>query len=88
MSSGELIGIMKDAVFTALMMAAPFLVVSVVIGILISIFQAATQINEQNITFVPKILATALLLIFLSSWLINVISDFTNRLFTNINSYL
>lgn len=88
MSAGEVIAIMKDAVSTAMMMAMPFLIVSIVIGIVISVFQAATQIHDQNIIFVPKILATAVLLIFLSSWLINTIVGFTQRLFSSINTFM
>ncbi len=80
-SQGEILSICKDAVMTALMLAAPFLIASIVLGIIISVFQAATQIHEQTITFVPKILATGALLIFLGSWLISVISSFTRHIF-------
>ncbi|MDF2684834.1 MAG: fliQ [Clostridia bacterium] len=88
MSQGEVISIFKDAINTAMLMSAPFLIVSIVLGVIISVFQAATQIHEQNIAFVPKILATSLLLIFLCSWLITVIIEFTERILSNINSYI
>jgi flagellar biosynthetic protein FliQ len=88
LSTGDLIAILKDAVSTAIMMAMPFLLVSIIIGVVISVFQAATQIHDQNIIFVPKILATAVLLIFLSTWLINTIVGFTERLFSNINAFM
>lgn len=81
MSQGEILTICKDAVMTALMLAAPFLIASILIGIIISVFQAATQIHEQTITFVPKILATGALMIFLGSWLISVITSFTRHIF-------
>lgn len=84
MSQGDLIAICKDAVMTALMVSAPFLVISLVIGLAISVIQAATQIHEQNIVFVPKIVATGLLLIFLGSWIITVMTEFTQRIFTLI----
>ena len=84
MSQGEVLSICKDAVLTALMLAAPFLIISMIIGIIISEFQAATQINEQTITFVPKIIAIALILLFLGSWLISAMSSFTNNIFTHI----
>jgi flagellar biosynthetic protein FliQ len=84
MPQGDLIAICKDAVMTALMVSAPFLVVSLVIGLAISVIQAATQIHEQNIVFVPKIVATGLLLIFLGSWIITVMTEFTQRIFAFI----
>ena len=84
MSQGELISVCKDAVMTALMVSAPFLLNSLVIGLAISVIQAATQIHEQNIVFVPKIVATGLLLIFLGSWIITVMTEFTERIFALI----
>ena len=88
MSQGDVISICKDAIITALLLSAPFLIVSIVIGVIISVFQAATQIHEQTIAFVPKILAIALVLIFLGSWMINVMVDFTQKLFGSINSLM
>ena len=88
MTQSEVLSIFKDTMLTALLMASPFLAVSLIIGIVVSVFQAATQIHEQNIVFVPKILATALLLIFMGSWLMSIIVAFTERLFSNVNSFL
>ncbi len=88
MSQGEIISVMKDTVTTALIMAAPFLVVSVAIGLIVSIFQAATQIHEQNIGFVFKIVAIGVILVVLCSWLITTIVDYTNRTFSNIQSFM
>jgi flagellar biosynthetic protein FliQ len=88
MSQGDIIAVTKDTVTTALLMAAPFLVVSVAIGIIISIIQAATQIHEQNIGFVFKIVAIGIMLVALCSWLITTIVDFTNRTFSNIGSFM
>lgn len=84
MTQGEILSICKDAVVTALTISGPFLIASIVIGLVISIFQAATQIHEQTITFVPKILATALIAIFSGSWIMTVLINFTTRLFENI----
>lgn len=88
MSQGDILAIVKDAVYTALLMAAPFLVASLAIGLIISVLQAATQIHEQNISFVPKIVAVALLLILLGSWLMTQMSEFTTRTFSNIASMM
>ena len=63
-----------------------FLIASLIIGIVISVFQAATQIHEQTITFVPKILSAALILLFIGAWIINVIVGFTENIFTMINN--
>lgn len=84
MAQGDLISICKDAVTTALLISAPFLIVSLVIGLIISVIQAATQIHEQNITFVPKIIATGLILIFLGPWIITLMTEFTQRIFSQI----
>lgn len=86
MLQGDILTICKDAVTTSLMLSAPFLVVSLVIGIVISVFQAATQIHEQTITFVPKIISTALILVSLGSWIISVMISFTNTVFKLIGS--
>ena len=88
MTQGDIISICKDAVMTGLMLSAPVLVVSMVIGIVISVFQAATQIHEQTIAFVPKIVAIALILIFLGSWMLNIMVGFTQKLFASIVNYI
>jgi len=80
MSQGDVLTIFKDAVWLILKLSAPFLLVSIVIGLVISIFQAATQIHEQTITFVPKIVAIALLLIGLGSWMLTSMTDFFNTI--------
>lgn len=88
MSQGEIISICKDAIVTAFIISAPFLIASMVIGIIISVFQAATQIHDQTIAFVPKILAVALVIIFLGAWIINVMVNFTQKLFAGINQWV
>jgi len=85
MVQGDLLIIGKEAIMTALIVSAPFLVISLVIGIIVSVFQAATQIHEQNIVFVPKIIACALILIFLGSWMMTTMTEFTNNIFAFIN---
>ena len=72
---------------TGLMISAPFLGVSLIIGIIVSVFQAATQIHEQNIVFVPKIIATGIILVVLGSWIIRVMINFTENIFQHINSF-
>ncbi len=73
--------IMQSAAMTAIKIAAPILLLSLTIGLLIAVFQAATQIHEQTLTFVPKLLVTALVLIMLGPWMMEVMSDFALHIF-------
>ncbi len=82
MTQGEVLGVFQEAMLVAIKLAAPLLIVSIVVGLIIAIFQAATQIHEQTLTFVPKILVIALMLIGLGSWMITILTDFVNQLFT------
>jgi len=86
MSQAGIISILRDALSTALTMSAPFLAASVGIGIIVSVVQAATQIHEQNVGFVFKVLAIALLLIGLGSWLISQGVDLFSRTFAAIDA--
>ena len=63
MTQGQVLTIMKEALLVALKLSLPMLLVSIVIGLVIAIFQAATQIHEQTLTFVPKVIAIALILL-------------------------
>lgn len=76
MTQGETLSIFKDAIWLILKISGPLLFVSIAIGLVISIFQAATQIHEQTLTFVPKIIGIALLLIILGSWMLTKLTDF------------
>ncbi|GFP77082.1 flagellar biosynthesis protein FliQ [Clostridium fungisolvens] len=84
MSEQLVIGIIKDALTTALYLSAPFLVISLVLGLLISIFQASTQIQEQTLTFVPKLIAVAAVGLLLGSWMLTQLMSFTERIFQMI----
>lgn len=68
----------------ALMLATPLLMTALLIGLLVSLFQAATQINEMTLSFIPKILGVVMVLVISGPFLIGVLTDFTRRLFTNI----
>lgn len=81
MTEGQVLTIMKEALLVALKLSLPLLLVSMVIGLIIAIFQAATQIHEQTLTFVPKVIAIGLLLLLLGSWMTSVIIDFMKYLF-------
>lgn len=81
MTQGEVLAVCQEAIMVTLRLSAPLLIVSIVLGLIVAIFQAATQIHEQTLTFVPKVLAIALLLILLGSWMMTLFSDFIHRLF-------
>lgn len=84
MTENMIFSIIKDAIQTGLMMSAPILGVAIVVGLLISVFQATTQIQEQTLTFVPKLLAVAVVGLITGAWMLHQIVDFTNRIFTLI----
>ena len=84
MDQGEVLQIFRSAMYDGLEIAAPLLIVSIVIGLIIAIFQAATQIHEQTLTFVPKILVLAVMLLVLGSWMMTTFSEFFNQIFDMI----
>lgn len=85
MSQTEVIGIMQNALFTIISVSAPMLITALVTGLIISVFMAATQINEQTLSFVPKILAVAVSLIVFGPWMLTKLLDFTTKLFDYMN---
>ncbi|RKD34449.1 flagellar biosynthesis protein FliQ [Thermohalobacter berrensis] len=88
MTQGDIITLAQQAMMTVLILAAPMLGFGLLVGLLVSIFQATTQIQEATLAFIPKIVAVLLSFLIFSPWLINVITDFTRNLFTNINLYI
>lgn len=81
MGSEQIMDLFHRALYTATTIVGPILLVCLVVGIFISIFQAATQIHEQSLTFVPKIVIVLLLLVFAGNWMVVQISDFTKEAF-------
>lgn len=74
----------QQAIEMTLMLSAPLLLSALVIGLVVSIFQAATQINEMTLSFIPKLLGIFLVLIFAGPWMVNTMVDYIQRLFGNI----
>jgi flagellar biosynthetic protein FliQ len=72
------------ALEVTLMLAAPMLVVALVVGLAVGVFQAATQINEQTLSFIPKLLAMAATLVFAGPWMLKLIVGYTRELFESI----
>lgn len=81
MTNGEVADLMYDVFILVIQLAGPLLVISMMVGILISIIQAATQIHEQTITFVPKLLVIGLILVFGGGWMMEALSNFTIQIF-------
>jgi flagellar biosynthetic protein FliQ len=84
MNSETVMSMTYIAMKTALTMAGPLLLTTLVVGLLISIFQAATQINEMTLSFIPKLLAVGATLVLLGPWLISTMVDYIRSLLTNI----
>jgi flagellar biosynthetic protein FliQ len=81
MSPEMAVDVCRKAIQTILLASAPMLIIGMVIGLLVSIFQAATQINEQTLSFVPKIVAVFLTILLFGPWLIKLLTVFTTGLF-------
>ncbi len=84
LTSGEVMSIFQEALLLTLKLAGPLLIVSILIGLVVAIFQAATQIHEQTLTFVPKVLVLALMLLMMGPWMITLMSDFVRLLFSHM----
>jgi flagellar biosynthetic protein FliQ len=78
----------RRALEMTLLLSSPMLVASLVVGLIISIFQAATQINEVTLTFVPKILVVFLALVLFLPWMLRLMIGYTTNLFLNIPLYI
>lgn len=88
MDTALVLEIARQAILTAFYVAGPILLVSMVVGIVISILQATTQINEQTLTFVPKLIAIALSLLIFGQWMLTKVIEFTRYLWANINQFV
>ena len=84
----QILDVMREGIITMLKMAAPMLGVALVVGLTISIFQTATSIQEQTLTFVPKIVAVFCALIIFGSWMLTTILQFMTNLFSSFTQFL
>ncbi len=87
MTQNQILYMAKEALGTAIMVGGPILLISLLVGLVVSIFQAMTQIQEQTLSFIPKILSIALILILLGPWMLNVMTAYTTNLFTELVNY-
>lgn len=88
MTPGVVIDIGRHAIELTLMISAPLFIAALAVGLLISIFQAATQINESTLSFVPKLVAIFLTLVLAGPWMITLMTDYMRRLYEAIPSLI
>ena len=86
-TEGQIMDISRDAIFTVILTAAPLLLVSLVVGLIVSIFQTVTSIQEQTLTFVPKILAVFAAMLLIGAWMLENMSDFMVRIWSDFTLY-
>lgn len=88
MNSDFVIALASEAVYTVLKASAPMLVIGLVVGLVVSIFQATTQIQEQTLAFIPKIVAILFAILIFGPWILTTLVDFTYNLLNNLNTYI
>lgn len=87
--SGEFVlSIAERAVYMTLLLSGPLLLIALVVGLIISVFQATTQIQEQTLAFIPKIIAVLLALIFFGPWMLSNMVTYTHDIFSNLTHYI
>ncbi len=88
MSQQFIIHLGREVFLTAVMVASPMLIAGLIVGVSISVVQTATSIQEQTLTFIPKIIAVVVSLILFMPWMMNTLLDFSVELITNIPNYI
>lgn len=88
MNENIVIDIARQTLWLIIKVSAPMLLVSLIVGLVISIFQTVTSIQEQTLTFVPKLIAIFLVIMICGSWMFTEITDFTIELISNIGYYI
>ena len=81
MTEGQVLDVAKEAIYTIIICSAPMLIISLVVGLIVSIFQTVTSIQEQTLTFVPKIMI-------FGSWILTNLTEFVTTLWSNFSMYL
>jgi len=88
MTDATILTLAKQSITLCILISAPFLLTALIVGLVISILQAVTQIQEMTLTFVPKILAMILVFILTLPWMLKKLTTFTEHLILNIPSYI
>ncbi|QTM99426.1 MULTISPECIES: flagellar biosynthesis protein FliQ [Sediminibacillus] len=88
MSGDFVISLAQQGIYTILMVTGPLLLLALVVGLLVSIFQATTQIQEQTLAFIPKIVAVLVGLVFFGPWMLTRMVEFAANIFQNLNQFV
>jgi flagellar biosynthesis protein FliQ len=88
MSTEFILDLASQGIFTILKASGPLLGLALVTGLIVSVFQATTQIQEQTLAFVPKIVVVFLALLVFGPWILNTVVDFTYTIFSNLHHYI
>lgn len=88
MNQGVVIDVAQEAIKSVLMISAPILGLGLLVGLIVSIVQATTQIQEPTLSFIPKIVAISLTMLVFGPWMMNIMYEFTVKLFENIPNYI
>ena len=84
MNSTAVIAMVREALELTLLVSAPLLLTALAVGLVVSVFQAATQINEMTLSFIPKLLGVFVAIVVAGPWILQLLIDYTQRIFTNI----
>ncbi len=87
MNEGVVLGLMREALTVSLLVGAPILATTLVIGVVVSIIQAVTQVNEATLTFVPKLIGVFVAMLLFGPWMMSTLLDFSAGLFANMAAY-
>jgi flagellar biosynthesis protein FliQ len=88
MTAESIMGLAQSSIYVTLLVLAPILGIALAVGLIISIFQAITQIQEQTLAFTPKIIAVFVSLLFFGPWMLTHLVDFTRSILANLPSYI
>lgn len=88
MNTEDVVTITREALYTICITSAPVLLISLIVGLIVSIFQTVTSIQEQTLTFVPKVLAIFVTIILLGHWMMNNMADYMIRLWSDFSVYI
>ena len=88
MTPDMVIKLAEQSIYTIILISAPLLLIALGVGLLVSVFQAMTQIQEQTLAFIPKILAVFLALVFFGPWMLTILLDYTRSLFEQLPRFI
>ncbi len=87
MTEFTLLQLLRETIYLSFMLSLPLLAIGTVVGVLVSIVQTATSIQDQSLSFIPKLLATALGLVFFGPWMLSMVMNFATRLLTSLHTF-